>query len=116
MKKVLIIGLILGIGFYAYSKTKTEELPNQSDGIPTETEEDVIAGEDNSNILSRYENRIIADKDGFYMLVKNNKLFNPIDEDSIKAWQQANPTVADVLQVSESIWKIFSNSNYGGKF
>ena len=101
MKKVLIIGLLLGAGWYVFGGTKSETTtPIQPTG----------------DIFQQYNGRVIADKDGYYMLVKEGKLYTPIDLASLQAWQRANPLVADTVIVPVSVWTVYSQEHYGGTF
>lgn len=101
MKKVLIIAALLAGGYYLYSQNNTVDT---SDNPAT------------TSPLDKYNNQLIVDADGYWMLVKDGKLYTPVDQASLTKWSAENPNQPTALNVAESIWLNYSNDNYGGTF
>ena len=113
MKKILIFGLLLGTGYYVYSKSKNPiASTNTHPGGLLPPDEDGFI----KNVQTPYEGRVIVDKDGYWMLVKNGKLKTPTDLASLQKWQKENPTVADAVNVNTSVWLTYSEKHSEGSF
>lgn len=111
MKKVLIIAAIIGVGYYAFG-TKKDAAPISESPILPGNEIDEIQ----ESIFSLYNNQVIVDKDGYWMLVKDGKLFTPISLETLQAWQNQNSDKPSVVEVKESVWLTYSQTHVGGTF
>ena len=106
MKKAILVLAVLGAGYYAYTKYgKSEKLD------PTDENAEIP-----NDIFTLYNNRIIKDKDGYWMLVKDGHLYSPVSIDTVQAWQKANPQNAEIINVQESIWLTYSSDKAAGSF
>lgn len=98
MKKVLLIGLLLGVGYYAFGK-KSNDLSNENIG-------------ENNDIFVKYNNRIVSDINGYWMIIRDGKIFS-VKGGTVQDWYNANPTNTEVVNAPEDIW-IAYNDYYGG--
>lgn len=94
MKKALIVLALLGIGFWVYSKNQKPVTPILEDDA------NVILGD----FYPQFNNRVVIDADGRWMLIKDGKIYAPTSIESFHAWQAANPTIAETITSTESIW------------
>ena len=94
MKKVLIIGLLLGAGWYAFAGKKD-------------------APADSKDVFVKYNGRIVSDAKGYWMIIRNGKLYS-VKGTSAQDWFDANPNNKEVLSVPENIWEIYSKEHFGG--
>lgn len=105
MKKILIVALVAGGLYFAFGrKPKTAEVTEipESDG--------------ENDIFTKYNNKVIYDKDGYWMLVKDGKLFTTPTLETLQAWQALNPESGDPVEVQSSVWLTYNATNYGGTF
>ncbi len=102
MKKVLIIAAIAAGAYFLLGNKKTDDTVSEVEA--------------NSDFFTKYNNQVIADSKGYWMLVKDGKLFSPESLETLQAWQRANPDKPGVIEVAESIWETLAPSNYGGSF
>lgn len=104
LKKVLLLGALIGAGFYVFGN-------NKSGSTTTGTQ----SGTD--DVLSTYDNYLLEDKDGYWMVVKNGKVYNPATEKDFYDWQTNNPGRVYPTQLPISIWTVYANTDaYGGTF
>lgn len=104
MKKVLIfgaLGLALFLGVKAMNKPATTTTDSQG----------------SDDIFATYDNYLLQDKDGYWMVVKNGKIYNPATDQDFFDWQTNHPGRVFPTQVPVSIWTVYSNTDqYGGTF
>lgn len=112
MKKVLIIAALIGVGYYAFGMKKEEFTPISDSPILPIDEIDEIQ----ESVFTKYNNQVIVDKDGYWMLVKDGKLFTPISLETLQAWQNQNSDKPSVVEVKESVWLTYSQTHVGGTF
>lgn len=111
MNKKIILGLVIGGAlYYQFGRKKDEaETTESQEGSP------IVS---NSDIFSKYENRVLADSNGYWMLIKNGKIFSPTDQNSLNTYAKANPSLP-FLTVNEDIWKYYAENFpqvFGGAF
>ena len=113
MKKILILGALAGVGYYFYTK-KTKEViaPPKEETFPIPVSEPGL----NPAIFDTYTNQVIEDADGYWMLVKDGRLYTPISIDSLIAWQKNNPDKPKSVKVTERVWINYGNTHQGGTF
>ena len=107
MKNILIFG---ALGLALYYGAKALKNPDK-----TEVSDDMQLSEIDQ-ILKKYNGYQIVDKDGYWMVVKNGKLFSPADEAAFYAWQKNNPEKIFPDTVPVSVWALYSEKYYGGQF
>lgn len=108
MKKVLIIAALIGVGYYAFGKKK--------DAAPT-SDSPILPGLDiEESVFTQYDNQVIVDQDGYWMLVKDGKLFTPTSLETLQAWQNQNANKPSVVEVKESVWLTYGQQANGGSF
>lgn len=112
MKKLLIIA---GIGLLAYhfkddifGKTNatadTDETLDNAPGIA-------------EDIFVKYDNQQIVDSVGNWMLVKNSKLYLPVNgQESLNKWYAENPNKPQVVKIEQPIWDMYQQTHYGGGY
>ena len=103
MKKVLIIAAVAAGAFFLMSGKKS----NSNAGTD--------APEDNDSVFTKYDNRIVKDKDGYWILVKDGKLWQASSDNAWFDWLNANPT-KPLVEAAESIWLPYNAEFYGGTF
>ena len=69
-------------------------------------------------IFSFYNNRIIVDKNGMQLLVKNNQFKFPTDINSIKMYKNKNPKYNKEVIITQIVWdwKTMQYTNYNGGY
>lgn len=103
MKKPIILIGALVLGVLAYNHL----YGNTTSTTTTTTTDDVF---------KKYDNQIIEDADGYWMLVKDGKLFTPTSITTVQAWQNANPTKPGVVKVNTKVWDTYGQAYFDGKY
>lgn len=117
MRKFILGALLLGAAYWGikqYNKQKNDTLPP----VPAQPKANP-SPKTVDDPLVRYDNRIVEDAKGYWMLIKGGMIYTPTNLDSIKAYQTANPEYAEVLKVPESIWETYNvpgSTVIGGSF
>jgi hypothetical protein len=99
MKKAVIGLLVLGGLYFAFAKPKSATSVAQID-------------ETNNDVFAKYNNRIVVDANGYWMIIRDGKYFG-IAGDTVQDWQNANPSNIEPIKVNEDIW-IAYNDRFGG--
>lgn len=103
MKKVLIIAAIAAGAYFLLGKktddTATAELPAND-----------------TDFFTKYNNKLVVDSVGYWILVKDGKLFTPIDMASLQEWRMENPKNAVEIRLDFPVWEIYNQTKYGGTF
>lgn len=98
MKKVLLLVGIFAVGYYAFG--------NKSNAPANEMIEQ------NEDIFVKYNNRIVSDINGYWMIIRDGKIFSA-KGGTVQDWYDANPTNTEIVNAPEDIW-IAYNDYYGG--
>lgn len=124
MKKILLLAAAAA-AYYAYkqqNQTK-DEVDFTPDINPVPGPMPISDYLDEANqadiVFKMYDNQVIEDANGYWMLVKNGKLYSPLNENTLIAWQRQNPNKPGVIQVDFSVWEHFANNGadvFGGSF
>jgi hypothetical protein len=96
MKKLAIALLVAGGLYYYFNRKKTDE------NTPEDEQQDVLL----TDVFKQYNNQVIVDIDGYWMLVKEGKLYTPKSLETLQAWQTANPTKPGVVEVKYPVWLV----------
>ena len=102
MKKILIPALILGAIYFAYKSNKTKTLPTNTN--PTTS----------SDVFVKYNGHIVTDAKGYWMIIRDGKLYNIKQNGTVQDWLNANPSNQEVVTAPENIWETYVGTNYGG--
>lgn len=100
MKKILLLG---GVAILAYTYKDKLFGSSASGGTTTPQPE-------SSDIFVKYNNRIVADATGKWMLIKDGKIYGPNGQASLDNWYAANPG-KDVIMAPEDIWVYYAQNN-----
>jgi len=104
MKKVLILLGLIAVGGYFYSTRKKDS--------------NAVAGDEpmqlQNDFFTQYDNSIVVDKDGMWMVVQNGKIFTFTDQKGLNAWQLANPENATPIVVDFPAWQQYAVNQSGG--
>jgi hypothetical protein len=104
MNKLLIGAALLGLTFVAVkAATPKNAAPSNENQLPI-----APANPTSGDLLVKYNNRIVVDKNGYWMLIKDGRIYPPKDQASILAYQTANPQFKEVLKVTDDIWMFYS--------
>lgn len=79
----------------------------------------VLSNDEYASILKKYNNKIILDKNGQYMLVKDGKFQFPLNENAVKTYKDRHPAHAKEIKFTKVIWnwKTMIHGQYdGGNF
>ncbi len=79
----------------------------------------VVSNTEYANILKKYNNKIILDKNGQYMLVKDGKFQFPLNENAVKTYKARHPAHAKEIKFNKRLWdwKTMIHGSYdGGNF
>ena len=106
MNKNLILGLaVAGALYWQFGRKKGEPESTESyEGSPIISPTII-----NGDTFAKYNNRVLVDANGFWMLIKNGKIYSPIDQSSLDKYSRENPNLP-FLTVNEDIWKYYSEN------
>jgi len=116
MSRKLILALAIGGAIYYQFGRKKGEGSTASDTSP-----DIIMppnADSGQSIFTKYDNRIVADMNGYWMLIKKGKIYSPTNQASLDSYVASNPGIP-FLTVNEDIWKYHSENFpevFGGAF
>ena len=107
MKKLAIALLVAGGIYYYFNRKKTDE-NTPEDEQPQGLLEDIWV---------KYNNYQLSDKDGYWFVIKDGKIYNAASDASFYAWQTKNPGRFYPTPAPESIWSLYANTDrYGGTY
>lgn len=79
----------------------------------------VVSNNEYNDIFKKYNNKIIIDKNGQYMLVKDGKFMFPLNENAVKNYKKNHPIHAKEIKFTKKLWdwKTMIHGQYdGGNF
>jgi hypothetical protein len=103
MKKVLLIAAVAAGLYYLTSgkkKTTTSNLPSNSTAQPT--------------FLEQYEGKLVIDSKGYWMVIKNGKIFTFSNVDGWAKYAQENPQHSTPVKVNFPAWEQYATQQVGG--
>jgi hypothetical protein len=104
MKKLAIALLVAGGLYYYFTKKK------DNDTAPEDEQPQGLL-----DVFKEFTNQVIVDSDGYWMLVKDGKLYTPKNIEALQAWQAANPTKPGVVEVAQQVW-VLNQDKAAGSF
>jgi hypothetical protein len=105
MKKLAIALLVAGGIYYYFNRKKTDENTPEK-----EQPQGLLV-----DVFREYNNQVISDIDGYWMLVKDGKLYTPKSFQTLQAWQAANPLKPGVVEVKQQVW-VLNQDKAAGSF
>lgn len=108
MKKVIIIGGLVGLGFLLF---KPKQNQNQ-----TTTNTTTTGAPPKQTFWEKYNGRILADVEGYWMLVLNGKCYTFRDVAHISEYTLQYPQYSEVLKVDFPAWREYAVQNYAGEY
>ncbi|MBS1534964.1 MAG: hypothetical protein JST78_07790 [Bacteroidetes bacterium] len=64
----------------------------------------VLSNSEYADILKKFNNKIIIDKNGQYMLAKEGKFMFPLNENAVKIYKANHPEHAKEVKIDKKIW------------
>lgn len=90
----LAIALLVAGGLYYYFAQKKNDDTTEDEKAQTEPAGDVFRD---------YNNQVIVDSDGYWMLVKDGKLFTPTSAETLNDWFSAN-IGKEAITLKQQVW------------
>lgn len=103
MRNLAIALLVAGGLYYYFAKKKDDNT------LGDELAQNELTGD----VFRDYNNQVIVDSDGYWMLVKDGKLFSPTSAETLNNWFSAN-LGKEAITLKQQVWVLNLDKAAGG--
>lgn len=114
-KKGIVAGFIISvIALLLVYKNKTKKTSLTPEGLIVD--EGILDEIVNVDVFKKYDNKLVVDSDGYWILIKDGKLLTTKDVNSLNEWRKQNPEISQEINLVFPIWKVLANDTNTGSF